>query len=191
MALPSTGYSISVAALNTALSDMLSKWGNDTYPPNYLFADGHYLSLAETFQVMADALAELDHTGKLPQTVKVARIYGPVTMVQGHGPNVGDVSVSSIAKKCSEIDPRLHDDSADPIPMNTVPAGVEVDGIAMNSAQFLRLMAQAMVNPSPETRLRVRMTYMYSAVVQAFPKVRPLEDTGAIWTFKPAPLEAP
>jgi hypothetical protein len=170
---------------------MLAKWGNDTFPPSYLLADGHYLSLAETFQVMTDSLAELDRTGKLPQSVKVVRVYGPGEMVQGHGPNIGDVSVASIAKQCSQLAPVLHDEKADPMPHNMIPPGVLLDGIAVNSAQFVRLMAQAMVSPSPEAKLRVRMTYMFPAVAEVYPKTRPMEDVGATWTFKPAPLEAP
>jgi hypothetical protein len=189
MTSPSTGYSISVAALTTALSDMLAKWGNDTFLPNYLFADGHYLSLAEMFQVMTDSLAELDRTGKLPQSVHVVRIYGPISMGQGHGLNAGEVSVAAIAKTCALIATRLHDDTANPMPRNTVPAGVVVDGIGVNSAQFLRLMAEAVVNPSPDAKVKVKMTYMFPGAAEIFPKTRPMEDTGSTWTFKPAPLD--
>jgi hypothetical protein len=61
----------------------------------------------------------------------------------------------------------------------------------MNAAQFLRLMAQALVEPDPNAKVRVRMTYMYSGTAEVFPKTRAMEDTGATWTFKPAPLAAP
>jgi hypothetical protein len=188
---PSTGYSISVAALQPALSKMLAKWGNDTFPPNYLLADGHYLSLADLFQVMTDALAEFDRTGKLPQSVKVMKVYGPIALQPSHGPNVGELTVARIAKECSEIAPRLHDDKADPMPHNSVPPGLIIDNTAINSAQFLRLMAQAMVNPAPDTKLGIRMTYMYNAISELLPRTRAITDTGAAWTFKPAPLEAP
>jgi hypothetical protein len=189
MVAPSTGYSLSVTALQAALTDMLAKWGNDTFPPNYLLADGHYLSLAETFQVLTDSLAEFDRTGKLPQTVRVSRIFGPITMVPWHGSNVGEVSVAAIAKKCSEIDARLHDETANPMPNNTVPAVVEINGDQANAAQFLRMMAQAMVNPTPEAKVRIKMTYMSSDASSVFPKARPTADIGATWTLKPAPLE--
>jgi hypothetical protein len=188
---PSTGYSISVAALQPALSKMLVKWGTDTFPPNYLLADGHYLSLADLFQVMTDALAELNRTGKLPQSVKVIKVYGPVGLQPSHGPNVGELTVARIAKECSEIAPGLHDDKADPMPHNSIPPGLIVDGTAINSAQFLRLMAQAMVNPVPDTKLGIKMTYMYNAISELLPRTRSITDTGAAWTFKPAPLEGP
>jgi hypothetical protein len=191
IAAPSSGYSISVPALKAALSEMLTKWGSDTYPPSYLLADGYYLSLAETFQVMTDSLAELDRTGKLPQAVKVSRIYGPITTVAWHGSNVGEASVASIAKKCSEIDPRLHDDTANPMPKNTVPAALELNGIQINAAQFLRMMAQAMVDPAPGAKVQVKMTYMFPGAASIFPKARPMADVGATWTLKPALLEVP
>jgi hypothetical protein len=189
MTSPATGYSISVTALNAALTDMLAKWGNDTFPPNFLLADGHYLSMAEVFQVMADCLAEFDRTGKLPRSVKVVRVYGPIGLQPGHGPNVGELSVARIAKECTEIAPRLHDETADPMPHNSIPPGFIIDKIGLTSAQFLRMMAQAMVNPVPDAQVRIRMTYMFTAVSELLPRTRTMLDTGAAWTFKPAPLD--
>jgi hypothetical protein len=86
------------------------------------------------------------------------------------------------------MDARLHDDSGYPMPKNTIPPMLTVDGIKMNAAQFLRLMAQALQDPSPEKTLQVRMDYMLTGAAQVFPKARNLEDVGATWTFKPAPL---
>jgi hypothetical protein len=186
---PSYGYSIPMAALQAAVKKMLTKWGNDTFPPEYLVADGHYLSMAETFQVIDDGLAEFDRTGKLPQSVKVAKVYGPIALQRGHGPNEGEVSVATIAKECSQIATSLHDQTADPIPHNVTPPGVVIDNTGLTTAQFLRLMAEALVNPVPDAKLKIRMEYMTTAVSQLFPKDRMLSDTGAGWTFKPAPLE--
>jgi hypothetical protein len=191
MAGESTGFSIPVGELRAALKDELEEWGNDTYPPSYFKVGDHYLSLAEAFQVMTDALAELSRTGKLPQAVRAVRVYGPLRMAIGHGPNVGDTTVGSVAKVCAEIDGGLHDDSGYPMPKNAVPNLVTVDGTTINAAQFLRLMAQALVDPTPESKLRVRMTYMTAGTASVFPKTRSLEDVGATWTFKPAPLETP
>ncbi len=190
MATRSTGYAISTAALRAALTDTLTQWGNDTYPPAYLFADGHYLSLAEWFQVATDALASFHRTGSLPASVQVASVYGPIGMVGGHGPNIGDVSIASIARQCADLQPGLHDTSIhDHLPTNVIPSFVRIDGIPINAAQFLRLMSQALVNPIPDNKLRVRMTYMTSATASIFPKTRSLEDAGATWTFKPALLD--
>jgi hypothetical protein len=137
---------------------------------------------------MTDALAEFHRTGKLPATVTVAPTYGPLRLLTGHGPNIGDVSVASIAAKCAEIAASLHDNSDAPVPRNVIPSFLEVDGITVNPAQFLRLMTAALVDPSPSAKIRVRMTYMLAESGGIYPKSRPLSDAGFTWTLKPAPL---
>jgi hypothetical protein len=109
-------------------------------------------------------------------------------MVIGHGPNLGDTTVAGVAKVCAQIAPGLHDDTGYPVPNNSVPCLLTVDGVTINAAQFLRLMAQALVDPTPDAKLKVRMTYMIAEIATVFPKTRSLEDVGATWTVKPAPL---
>jgi len=188
MAGPATGYEISTSDLRAALTGMLAKWGNDTFPFSYLRVNNRYLSLAELFQVMTDELAEFHRSGKLPDSVKTVKVYGPIRLITGHGPNVGEVTVAELARVCSELSGPLHDDSSASVPKNAIPPVLKVNGIEMNPAQALRLMAQALVNPSPEASIRVRMTYMLGEAAGNFPKSRPLSDDGFVWTFKPAPL---
>jgi len=185
---PSLGFTLPTDELQAALKQTFAELGNATYLPPYFQVGNHYLSLAEAFQVMTDALAQMSRKGKLPETVHVDRVFGPLGVTLGHGPNVGDVKVASIAHICADLAPRLHDDSGYPMPKNMIPPMFTVDGIGMNAAQFLRLMAQAVVDPSPDATLHVRMVYMLTATAQVFPKARNLEDVGATWTFKPAPL---
>jgi hypothetical protein len=191
MALPSTGFSISVASLRGALADFLKAAGNNTVLPTNLFVDGHYLSLANTFQVLTDALADFSRTGNLPESVKVVQVYGPVRLLTGHGPNVGEVSVASVVRVCTQIDAALHDDSPGKFPKNAIPVFLKVDGIDMNPVQFLRLMALALMAPSlsPEAKLPVRMLYSFTGTLISYPKSRPITDCGFGWTLKPAPLE--
>lgn len=191
MAVPSTGFSISVAGMRTALADFLETAGNNTVVPPIFRADGHYLSLANMFQVLTDALAEFNRTGKFPESVKVAQVYGPVRLLLGHGPNEGEVSVASVARVCAQIDAGLHDDSPGQYPKNAIPVSVSVDGIQMNPAQFLRLMALALAAPSPDAKLKVKMLYPYTGLVISYPKTRVFTDAGFGWTLKPAPLEIP
>jgi hypothetical protein len=187
---PPTGFDIATADLQSALTDMLSKWGKDTYPFSYIRVRERYLSLAEMFQVMTDELAGLHNTGKLPQTVKVVRVFGPIRLVTGHGLNIGEVTVAELARTCADLAGRLHDDSSTSVPRNAIPPVLKIGGMDLNPAQVLRLMAQAVVNPAPETAIRVRMTYMLGEAGGIFPKSRPLMDDGFVWTMKPAPLNA-
>ena len=162
----SFGFTVTTDDLRTALKKTLADLGDANYLPPYFQVGSRYLSVAETFQVLTDALAEMNRTGKLPETVRVDRVYGPLGMAMGHGPNIGDVKFTSITRICAELDARLHDDTGYPMPKNTIPPMFAVDGIRINAAQFLRLMAQAMIDPSPETTLHVRMVYMLTEAAQ-------------------------
>jgi hypothetical protein len=189
MVVPSTGFSISVAALRSGLADYLKMAGTNTIlPPNFQ-ADGHYLSLANMFQVLTDALAEFSRTGKLPQSVKVVQVYGPVRLLSGHGPNAGEVSAKSIISVCAQIDAGLHDESPGEFPKNAIPVSLKVDGIDMNPAQFLRLMALALADPSSDAKIPVRMLYTFTGSLISFPRSSNISDAGFGWTLKPAPLE--
>jgi hypothetical protein len=190
MAGPATGFDIATGDLRAALTEMLAKWGNDTYPASYIRVSGRYLSLAELFQVMTDELAEFHRTGKLPQTVKTVKVYGPIRLVTGHGPNTGEVTVGELARICGDLAGPLHDDSSTAVPNNAIPPLLKINGMDLNPAQVLRLMAQAIVNPAPETSIRVRMTYMLGEAGGIFPKSRELIEDGFVWTIKPAPLNA-
>lgn len=189
MAAPSNGFTISMSGLQSALAEYLKSWGNDTFAPSLFRVEGHYLSTAEEFQVLADALAEFHRSGKLPESVKVLPVYGPIRVLTGHGPNEGEVSVATVARIAADIAPGLHDESPSAIPKNSIPIGVTVEGALLNPAQFLKLMAQAVVNPSPEARLNIRMAYEVTGPGTLLPKSRPNGDIGYVWTLKPVQIE--
>jgi hypothetical protein len=50
-------------------------------------------------------------------------------------------------------------------------------------------MAAAILNPSPEAKLNIRMTYEFMGVGQLVPRTRPDPDDGFIWTLKPAQIK--
>jgi len=188
MAVASTGFSVSTDGLRAAVGDALQKLGNDNHLFDYFRVDGHYLSLAELFQVLTDELAGFHQTGKLPQSVKVAKVYGPFRLVTGHGPNVGEVTAGDLETLCASIDGPLHDETSTGVPKNSVPPLLKLNGLDVNPAQLIRLMAQALANPAPETKLPVRMVYMFTEMGGDLPKTRLLYDVGFVWTLKPAPL---
>lgn len=188
MAKVGTGFSVSTDGLRAAVADALQKLGNDNHLLDYFRVDGHYLSLAEMFQVLTDELAEFHQTGKLPQSVKVARVYGPFRLVTGHGPNVGEVTAGDVETLCAEIDGPLHDETSTGVPKNSVPPMLKLNGMDLNPAQMVRLMAQALATPAPDTKLPVRMVYTLSEAGGNIPKTRLVFDVGFVWTIKPAPL---
>ena len=111
--------------------------------------DDHFLSLAELFQVLTDELAEFHKAGKLPQSVKVAKVYGPFRLVTGHGPNDGRSNRRATWRPCARISTAaLHDDTSNVVPNNSVPPLMKLNGMDLNPAQMLRLMSLALANPS-------------------------------------------
>ena len=185
---PSGGYDLSVDELRAAVREFLKAWGNDTNLRDYVRVDSHYLSMADLFQVMTDSLASLNRNGSFPRKVRVVRVFGPIETPNNPGPGSGEVSVASIARICARLADDFHNDSWSPIPHNAIPSLVSVDGLALNSGQFLRLMAEALAAPNTQTKVEVKMTYPLSVPAYQFPKERD-SDLGGTWTFKPAPLD--
>ncbi len=186
---PSYGFSLPFDKVQTGMKELLRLWGPNTVMPFYAEIDGHYLSLANAFQVSADVLADLSRTGKLPVSVQVVKVYGPINTPMDHGPNVGEVSVREIARAAVDISKQLHNNTWNPTPANAIPSWIEVGSSKVNSAQYLYLMAQAVVNPVPSAKLNVKMMQMFSATIMAYPEERPREEIGNLWSVKPAPLQ--
>lgn len=188
LAMPPTGFAVSTASLRKSLSQLVATWGNDTYAPPLFSVDGRYLSRAELFQVMVDELAAFHQTGKLPDSVEVRPVHGPVRLLTGHGPNSGEVSVAELAAECDKISSSLRKADSG----NVMPIAVSFGDQVLNPAQVLRLMAHALANPDmlSTDKLPVRMTYQFTGLGQLMPRTRPDMDDGFIWTIKPAQLKA-
>lgn len=188
MVKPGTDFSVSVSALRTATQQMLVAWGDQPAPPKFMSVEDRYLSRAEMFQAMADALAGLDGSGKLPQSVRVVPVVAPIDVVRGKVDS-GEVPASSVAHACASFAVRLHDQTATPIPHNVIPTWVTVEGIDVTPAQFLRLMAEALMAPSLEAKLQIKKEQTFSGRDELFFRSRIDRDLGGLWTRKPAQLE--
>jgi len=186
---PAWGYDVPLKTLRAAVGEMLKSWGNEPTPPKFLnLGDFHFLSLAETFQVLADALAEQNRTGKLPQQVRVAAVHGPLEVATDFTPVLGEVTAAAVAQASTGFVAKLHDDSWIPVPNNVVPTRVKVGALDLNPAQYLRLMAEALVAPSPDARLTVKPATMFASPNYLGMRTRVARDMGAVWTYKPAAL---
>lgn len=185
---PPAGFAVSAANVQDAAKDLLHMWGTDPLIPFYSKYGQTYLSPADTYQVLADALAEKGRTGKLPESVNVIRVYGPIAGTLDHGPNVGQVPVSAITQAAAQISKQLHDTAWSPLPKNSIPTWTTVGDTKVNAAQFLKLMAQAVLASSSSEKLDIKMEQMASAPLMAYPQEIPREERSNSWTFKPAPL---
>jgi hypothetical protein len=103
-------------------------------------------------------------------------------------PVAGEVTAKSVSLICGKLMASLRDDSPHPIPMNAIPSPVAIDGLSLTPAQFLRLMAEALVAPSATQKLQVKPIQMFAGRVMTFNNRRPRTDLGAPWTYKPVVL---
>jgi len=189
MAKTMVGTAIPRETLAKAAASLLADWKlTANHPPDFGRADGEYFSLADMFQMLATALAEFNRTGSLPRSVDLVPVYGPEDFDQNQGPSQGAVTVASVAKACARFSAILNNDTWKPFPDNIVPARIMVDGINLNAAQFLHLMAEAFSAPSSERKLNVTTCQMSHEPALEYPRTRQLSEEGAMWTIKPARL---
>jgi hypothetical protein len=183
-----SGTAVSRATLQRAAADLLDRW-RGTFIASFARADNRYFSIAEMFQLLTSALADLHRSGSLPETVRLSQVYGPLDLTGDMGPNTGEVSLASIAKASAELDPVMKSHDWTPVPRNAVPSAITVDGIRLTPGQFLRLMALAVRNPDPHAAFKIEMCHAYSEAGLIFPYMpRLYSELGATWTVKPAPL---
>jgi hypothetical protein len=115
-------------------------------------------------------------------------VFGPLETPDDHGPALGELTASSVNRMCATVAERLNARLWKPMPTNMIPAWLEVDGIRVNAAQFLKLMFESLVAPSAKGAIKVRMTNMLSPAGLIYPKMRMSIDQGGTWTFRPAAL---
>lgn len=183
---PGYGYEVSVEKLRATVGEVLKVWGDKTTPPLFVpKIDDRFLSLADWFAVMADALAQRSRTGNFPATVHLGRVFGPVSTAQHRPLPTGEVTADSVARTCVKLVDALHDDSWNAAPHNAIPNPITIDGLSLTPAQFLRLMAEALVAPTPTAKLQVKPMEMFASKLVTFYNRRALTDLGAAWTYKP------
>jgi hypothetical protein len=196
LTVPYAGDSISAAELDRAVEGLLRDWTER--PPNFASTGTRYLTLAQTFKLLATALKSHVEHGSWPATLQSDLTYGPIgtwpEVVQGAE---ADVDIRGVVAAAAQIifGPERQRDDAQP-PANRVPLNVTAAGRTMHGAQFLRLMAetyQALRAGKTPGVLRVRRGNILLPLALPWQRVHPLcEDTpGAygllqLWTVKPA-----
>jgi len=190
LTVPYAGDSISAAELERAVAGLLRDWTER--PPNFASTGARYLTLAQTFKLLATALKSR------PASIQTDMTYGPVgtwtEVVQGAEADVDSRAVIAAASQIV-FGPERQRGDAKP-PANRVPLNVTVAGQTMHAAQFLRLMAetyQGLCSGNVPGVLRVKRSDILPPLSSPWKRVhRVYEDTPAVysylqlWTVKPA-----
>jgi hypothetical protein len=107
------------------------------------------------------------------------------------GPDTGEFSVEAICRAAAGLSEALRERTWKTVPVNTVPEWVNVEGVRVNAAQFLSLMAQAFLDPTPLRKIKLERALPISPAAGAYPRRIAIEDMGMGWTLKPAILHLP
>ncbi len=184
MAVTPLNTEISRKEMAGAVDDLLASYERmGASPPNWARSGDSFFSLADMFSMLVQSLAKQN-----PETVRLTELYGPLLFLEGTGPVSGEVSVGAVRRAAGELAPKLADTAWKPVPSNVTPVEIAVDGLKLNAAQFLGLMAQAWRSKSPDEKLRVLPRYMHSAAAELYPHHIAREDMGNMWTCRPARL---
>ena len=183
---------ISAEELKSLASDLHNRFAaRPMESPNFARAGAHFFTLAESFELLAKALAGRNTAGSLPKSVKLTSVYGPLTLPNNMGVRTGSVPVSAVIQAAVPLAAKLADTEWKRVPSNAVPSTIEVGSLQVNAAQFLHLMAEAYLDPAPDRILALSAIALDSPATFMFPKNTPMTDQGNSWAFKPAPLRAP
>lgn len=156
---------------------------------NYIQSGGRFYSLAECFEILAQTLSELDKTKQLPARVKPVRTYGPFEIPNANmGSTVDSFTTDAVIQKAGQIAPRLMNDEWQILPDNVTPVWIDLSGKQVNAAHFMRMMAQSLLDPTPDRVLKTNALQMITAAAFMYPQNTAITEQGLAWTFKPAPL---
>jgi hypothetical protein len=191
MARTPLGCDITADQLAAAVKDWNGRAATEVnMSPTYVAAGPHYLSAADLFLLLANSLGKMTGGWKRPDRVRLTHIYGPPLLEDAEQtfPNV-TMTAGDVARVAARLAPRLNDQTWQPAPANAIPARVEIAGKSVIPAQFLALMAEAYVAPSPDTPIKLRYFQPFTAPGYFFPRQNSGRDAGHIWTLRPAPLD--
>jgi len=180
---PPADNDVDPAQLKALATDLEQKFSQmPMQAPDYGRAGNTFFTLAESFKVLAQGLSNKSAIAQLTP------MYGPLTLPADVGATTGSVTVSAVQSAATQIVPKLSNTAWKRVPENAVPGVIEVGSLRLNAAQFLRLMAQAYLDPSPDKKLYVNFVNLSNRAIFMYPKNTQLSDQSNAWTFKPAVL---
>ena len=185
------GSDVSAATLTEAVKDWQARSSKEiNMSATYVQAGGNYYSAADLFQLLVNNLAAMARDGKRPEKVRLTDIYGPILLEEAEStsPTV-EVPAREVMRIAATLAPELNDQTWKPVPSNAVPHSISVGGTRANPAQFLAMIIDAYLAPSPDTPIRLRYLLPLTGPGYMFPRQNETQDGGNIWTLRPAVLK--
>jgi hypothetical protein len=191
MARTPVGSDVSAATLVEALKDWQARSSKElNMSATYVSAAANYYTAADLFQLLVNNLAAMARDGKRPEKVRLTNIYGPIFLEQSEStPPAIELPAREVMRIAATLAPGMNDQTWKPVPSNAVPTTINVNGTRVNPAQFLALMVDAYLAPSPDTIVRLRYLVPQTTPGYLFPRQNATWDGGNIWTLRPAALK--
>jgi hypothetical protein len=183
------GGPVSRAELSEAASTLLRQTEADNGTlPMFVPTGTRYLSLADMFGLLTAALADAGAAGAWPASSQVPRLFGPMEIAETQPAAGARVPIAALMRHCAAQRGILASGAWTPVPSNSVPSTVSIDGVRLTAGQLLRAMAEAYVAPAGAADVPIKWTSGNSMLGERFPPTRALSERGAIWTVKPASI---
>jgi len=187
---PEKGYRPTAADQSALARAITLNWQGRA--PDLLTAENRVFSLADAFECLARALVQRDASGKLPDTVELHALYGPIaedgSPLLRQETTLPAAAIRITARTMLESMDRASGD-------RFIPARLTVEGNTLNGGEFLYAMAAALL-AGPNDSVRVPPSQLfppYADLLTAVfkPKVpQPVCYTqGQLWTVKPVRLK--
>ena len=191
MAQTPVGSEVSAASLKEAVKDWVARSSKEiNMSATYVQAGGNYYSAADLFQLLANSLEGVASTGKAPGKVRLTHIYGPISLEPAASTSpTAIIPAREVVRVAAELAPKLNDQTWKPVPSNAVPARIEIAGNRINPTQFLAMMVDAYLAPSPDAPIKLRYFQPLTGPGYFFPRQNEIQDGGHIWTLRPAVLK--
>lgn len=162
--------------------------GYDTNPPDFVHTQGRYYTLAESWSLIIQALAQYKKTGVLPGTVTLIVPHGPIKEAAALTAPV-PAPVPAFLDTAVLLAGSLAPVPWQPIPQDMIPATVTVGTKTVNAAEYLRAAALLLVqikNGTAPGGVTIQPASLTTDLYRLLTDIQPRKYVGVCWSLKPA-----
>ncbi len=140
------------------------------------------------FGLLITALGGATTPGSWPASSQVPRLFGPLEIDETKQATGARIPIPSLMRESARYVTNSLQGAWTPVPRNSVPSYVTVDGTRLTAGQFLRAIADAYVAPAGTSEVAAKWTSGTSLFGERFPPTRAPSDKGDVWTARPAAI---
>jgi hypothetical protein len=162
--------------------------GYDAKPPDFVHTHGRYYTLAESWSLIVQALAQYRKTGVLPDTVTLFVPHGPISETTALAAPVL-VPAPAVLDAATSLAGNLKPGPWQPLPLDMIPSLVPVGTKPVNAAEYLRAAAVLLTqiwSGSVPNGIMILPASLLTDQYQLLLKINRPKYAGVCWSLKPA-----